>query len=89
VNVQSSRSDPACPRLSIVAAIPALLASLAFHWKGIASQGEATREHANLLAARRDLGFEDGWHDSHRRGALQSDRVPMGAMTTGSNPFLK
>jgi hypothetical protein len=58
------------PRRSIVAAIPALLASLVFHWNGIASQVEGTRGHAKRLAARRDLGFEDGRHDSHRRRAL-------------------
>jgi hypothetical protein len=81
LNVLDIRSDSACVRRAIVAAIPALLASLVLHWKGIASQVEGTRGHANGLAARRDLGFEDGWHDSHQRGALQSDRVPMGAMT--------
>jgi hypothetical protein len=53
-----------------------------FTGRGIASQVGATRRYAKRLATWRDLGFEDGWHDSHRRGARQGDRVPLGAMTT-------
>jgi hypothetical protein len=60
-----------------------------FTGSGLPPKSRERDRHAKRLAARRDLGFEDGWHDSHRRWALQGDRVPMGAMTTTADPFLK
>ena len=35
------------------------------------------------------LGFEGGWHRSHRRRAIQGHRVLMDAMTTTADPFLE
>jgi hypothetical protein len=81
VNVQNSWSTSDRPRRAIVAAAPTLLASLALHGAGTTSQIDGTTgAQAKLLAARKDLGVEDGWRDSDRCGDLQRYNIPVGAM---------
>jgi hypothetical protein len=81
LNVQNSRSISGRPPRAIVAAAPALLASLALHGAGTTSQIDGTTgAQAKLLAARKGLGVEDGWRDSDRCGDLQRHNIPVGAM---------